>query len=275
MSSYNTLKRKLVAIHAIKDISKSMECIALYRTHQIMPHLLHSRYCVQYMQGFYHNSLPLKRMVKVESIDFLVMANHKGLCCSMRNALFHHLANNLLKKSFTSTKGSIRLWISGRNFFHKYEKQIRDLGIEIQYVRWLDQNEIPEKILHLMDLWISGLSKSIYVIYAKYINVTQHVISQKLLMNHVNNEDKFSQTEVLKDHEYSLKELYKMLYSIEIRHAYIESLASEFSAKGVLMKSAQNNANELLENYVIKMNAARQSTITQEINELMIGRDVS
>jgi F-type H+-transporting ATPase subunit gamma len=53
--------------------------------------------------------------------------------------------------------------------------------------------------------------------------------------------------------------------------ALLESAASESAARRRAMKSATDNAQEMIENYTREMNSARQAGITQEISEIVGG----
>lgn len=55
--------------------------------------------------------------------------------------------------------------------------------------------------------------------------------------------------------------------------ALIESAASESAARRRAMKSATDNAEEMIQNYTRDMNTARQAGITQEISEIVGGVD--
>src|SRR5215468_8231554 len=54
-------------------------------------------------------------------------------------------------------------------------------------------------------------------------------------------------------------------------HALLESAAAEIAARRRAMKSATDNANELLEEFTREANKARQAEITQEISEIVGG----
>jgi F-type H+-transporting ATPase subunit gamma len=53
--------------------------------------------------------------------------------------------------------------------------------------------------------------------------------------------------------------------------ALIQSAASESAARRKAMKSATDNAEEMIESYTREMNSARQASITQEISEIVGG----
>jgi F-type H+-transporting ATPase subunit gamma len=55
--------------------------------------------------------------------------------------------------------------------------------------------------------------------------------------------------------------------------ALLESAASELAARRTAMKSASDNANDLVNTYTRQANQARQAQITQEISEIVGGAD--
>lgn len=70
-----------------------------------------------------------------------------------------------------------------------------------------------------------------------------------------------------------LDSLVPQLIRVHVHHIILESNASEHSARMVAMKSASDNARELMENLTIAYNKARQSGITQELTEITAGRE--
>ena len=53
--------------------------------------------------------------------------------------------------------------------------------------------------------------------------------------------------------------------------ALLESAASESASRRRALKSASDNADDLLKRYTREMNSARQAAITQEISEIVGG----
>jgi F-type H+-transporting ATPase subunit gamma len=58
-----------------------------------------------------------------------------------------------------------------------------------------------------------------------------------------------------------------------IYQALLEAAASEIASRRRAMKSATDNANDLLEEFTREANKARQAEITQEISEIVGGAD--
>jgi F-type H+-transporting ATPase subunit gamma len=75
------------------------------------------------------------------------------------------------------------------------------------------------------------------------------------------------------DAERLLEALLPRYISARIFSALLESAASESAARRRAMKSASDNANELIRTYTRLANQARQAEITQEISEIVGGAD--
>ena len=60
---------------------------------------------------------------------------------------------------------------------------------------------------------------------------------------------------------------------ISIYRALLESTASEHGARMTAMRSASDNASDLIEQYTLEMNRQRQAEITQEIMEVVAGAE--
>jgi F-type H+-transporting ATPase subunit gamma len=81
----------------------------------------------------------------------------------------------------------------------------------------------------------------------------------------------------LVDYEPEADEILRVLLpdyiEISIYRALLESTASEHGARMTAMRSASENAGELIEDLALEMNRARQAEITQEIMEVVAGAE--
>jgi F-type H+-transporting ATPase subunit gamma len=75
------------------------------------------------------------------------------------------------------------------------------------------------------------------------------------------------------DAEEILKRLVPDFVEISIYRALLESAAGFFGAQMTAMRSASDNAGEILTEYTLQMNRARQAEITQEIMEVVAGAE--
>ena len=70
-----------------------------------------------------------------------------------------------------------------------------------------------------------------------------------------------------------LKELIPRLVSIQLHQSILEANASEHSSRMVAMKSASDNASELIDTLGITYNKLRQAAITKELTEISAGTE--
>ena len=63
------------------------------------------------------------------------------------------------------------------------------------------------------------------------------------------------------------------LVDVQLWQAYLESQASEQSSRMMAMKTASDNAGDLIDDLTLEMNSARQAAITQELAEIVGGAE--
>jgi F-type H+-transporting ATPase subunit gamma len=87
------------------------------------------------------------------------------------------------------------------------------------------------------------------------------------------NSQKRALVEYEPDPEEILKRLVPDYVEISIYRALLESTASEHGSRMTAMRNASENATNLIDDYTLEMNRARQAEITQEIMEVVAGAE--
>ena len=118
----------------------------------------------------------------------------------------------------------------------------------------------------------------IHVVYTEFISMlTQRPVVHRLLPLEVEETDEPPPSGPMPIYEFEpspedvLNALLPWYVESRIFHALLDSAASEIAARRRAMKSATDNANELIEQLSREANKARQSEITQEISEIVGG----
>ena len=138
----------------------------------------------------------------------------------------------------------------------------------------------------LVAAFIDGRLDRVEVIYNGYISpLTQRVTRETLLPIaeasvlgvEDDEEERPEGPRPLVEYEPEAEELLRVLLpdyvEISIYRALLESTASEHGARMTAMRSASDNAGELIEDLALEMNRARQAEITQEIMEVVAGAE--
>jgi F-type H+-transporting ATPase subunit gamma len=139
-----------------------------------------------------------------------------------------------------------------------------------------------------MTAYVDGHVDRVEIIYNSYISpLTQHVTRETLLpISHATiageeqdaeEADRQEGPRPLVEYEPSPEEILRRLVpdyvEISIYRALVESAAGFYGAQMTAMRSASENAGELITSYTLQMNRARQAEITQEIMEVVAGAE--
>jgi len=127
----------------------------------------------------------------------------------------------------------------------------------------------------------SGGVDEVHVVFTRFVNmVTQEPEVIRLLpLEVVEGTEVPEADEVLPLYEFEpspeqvLDALLPKYVQLRLFNAFLQSAASELAARQRAMKSATDNAEELIRKYTRLANQARQAEITQEISEIVGGAD--
>jgi F-type H+-transporting ATPase subunit gamma len=163
----------------------------------------------------------------------------------------------------------------------------RKLELAGSYVGFTDRpayanaREIAED---LMSAYTDGQLDTVEIFYNGYVSpLTQEVrretllpLQQASIMEAAEGEDEEQfrgLVEYEPDPEAILHRLIPDYVEISVFRALLESTASEHGARMTAMRSASDNAGELIDTLTLQMNRARQAEITQEIMEVVAGAE--
>ena len=144
----------------------------------------------------------------------------------------------------------------------------------------------------LIEAYVDGRLDRVDMVYNSYISpLTQRVTHERLLpisrATIAADEDDGEQPDVsetqpggpraLVDYEPDPEEILKRLVpdyvEVSIYRALVESAAGFFGAQMTAMRNASENAGDIITEYTLQMNRARQAEITQEIMEVVAGAE--
>jgi F-type H+-transporting ATPase subunit gamma len=135
----------------------------------------------------------------------------------------------------------------------------------------------------LIAAYVDGQVDRVEMIYNSYVSpLTQNVTLQRLLpLSHsaIAGEQDGSADRPRTPVDYEpepekiLRRLVPDYIEISIYRALVESAAGFFGAQMTAMRSASENAGEIITDYTLQMNRARQAEITQEIMEVVAGAE--
>ena len=221
------------------------------------------------------------------TIGILLVTGDRGLAGAFNSQIIR--AGLRAAADYQAEGKQVRFYAAGRRgnsslLFRKIEPAGSYVGFSDRPA-YANAREIAEK---LMAEYVDGAVDRVEVFYNGYISpLTQEVRREVLLplqratIDEAMSEedeadgegDKHALVEYEPDPEEILKRLIPDYVEISVFRALLESTASEHGARMTAMRSASDNAAEVIEDLTLEMNRARQAEITQEIMEVVAGAE--
>lgn len=128
----------------------------------------------------------------------------------------------------------------------------------------------------ILEQYVNGEIGEIYLAYTHFKNTVTHVPTlMKLLPVEMDMEQEVEDNDILMNYEPNEEEALDMIIPKYITSlfygALVEAHASENGARMQAMDSATSNAEDIISDLSLKYNRARQSSITQELTEIIAG----
>jgi F-type H+-transporting ATPase subunit gamma len=283
-------RNRIRAVKSTQKITKAFELIAAsrmikaqQRTQASTPYARAITRAVSAVATFSNEDHPLTReKANVDRAAMLLVTSDRGLAGAYSSNVLR--AGERLAEKLRGEGKTIVPYIAGRKGVSYYRFRRRDLAE--QWVGFSDapQFENAKEIADtLIDAFLKDTSEGgvdeIHIVYTRFVNsVTQEPEVVRLLpLEVVEGEEPPADDEVLPLYEFEpsaaavLDALLPRYVESRVFNALLMSAASELASRQRAMKSASDNADELIQRYTRLANNARQAEITQEISEIVGG----
>jgi F-type H+-transporting ATPase subunit gamma len=210
----------------------------------------------------------------VEKVGYIVVSTDRGLCGGLNNNLFRMALADMME---WQGKG---VDVSLVTFGKKASSFFKNVNVEIMgHVSGLGETPQIEDLIGavriMLEAYRDNSIQRLYIVANEFVNtMTQKpVIIQMLPLPPGEDEE----VRDIWDYIYE-PDAQSLLDAVSVRyiegliyHAVLENLASEHAARMLAMKSATDNASDLIDELKLVYNKARQAAITQEISEIVGG----
>ncbi|QLB12128.1 ATP synthase F1 subcomplex gamma subunit [Bisgaardia hudsonensis] len=285
MAGAKEIKTKISSVQSTKKITKAMEMVAASKMRKTQDRMSSSRPYSEAIRAVishiskanvsYKHPFLVEREIK--NVGVLVISTDRGLCGGLNINLFKTTLNEVKEMKEKNIKVSLGLIGSkGISFF-------RSLGLDIkgQHSGMGDTPKVEELIglaNQMFDAYKKGEIDAIYIVYNKFINtMSQKPTFEKLVPLPELANDNLGENKNIWDYIYEpdpqvlLDSLLVRYLESQVYQAVVENLASEQAARMVAMKAATDNAGNLIKDLQLVYNKARQTSITNELNEIVAG----
>ena len=296
MASQREVRNRIASFKNIQKITRAMEAVSAARLRRAEQRITALRPYADALRrmtrqaakdaGAEASRLPLLATREQETrIGILLVTADRGLAGAFNSQI---LRAGLRLGAEVEAESKQAVWFaSGRRGVSSLT--FRGRTLEGSYTGFTDRPSYADARRIADDLtsaYIDGKLDRVEILYNGYVSpLTQRVTREVLLpiaeATILGEEDEPSEDSggprALVDYEPEAEEILRVLLpdyvEISLYRALLESTASEHGARMTAMRSASENAGELIEDLALEMNRARQAEITQEIMEVVAGAE--
>ena len=266
-----TKAMELVASSKMRKAQERMQTSKPYseKIRQVIAHVAasHSEYKHPYL-------LPREQ---VKRVGFIVVSTDRGLCGGLNVNLFRKVVAQMHELDQQNIE--IDLCLVGRkgeSFFRRHGGNV--VGLASNLGEKPAVSDVVGVVKVMLDRYDAGDVDEIFVASNDFVNTMIQKPQVRKLLPLVPDVDDTQKGHW--DYIYEPDSARELLTQLLVRYiesqvyqAVIENVSCEQSARMVAMKSATDNANELIDNLQLIYNKARQASITQEISEIVSGAE--
>jgi len=282
MAGAKEIRSKIASIKNTQKITKAMEMVAASKMRRAQDRMLATRPYAEKIQNVvshlsyahpeYHH--PYLRQREPKRVGLIIISTDRGLCGGLNINLFKSAITSM--KEWDAAGLDIDLTLIGtksNSFFKRLGGNITatagHLGDAPSIV------ELIGTVKVMLDAYEAGTIDRLYLAHNEFENTMSQQPVLKQLIPVAGEPD-----DHLKDHwDYIYEPDSKpvmdalMIRYIEslVYQGVVENVACEQAARMVAMKSATDNADDLIDELQLIYNKARQAAITQEISEIVSG----
>lgn len=282
MASMRDIKRRKSSIQSTQQITKAMKLVSTVKLQRSKQRAMDARAYFSYMYKTVQSMLekagniqhPYVTPSECQKKAVIMITGNRGLAGGYNSNIIKLITRGKLKKEdlVIYTLGS-----KGRDAMARYGYELAE-----DYSEMIDDPEYVDAMrlsANLLNSYKNGEIGEIYLAYTHFKNTVVHEPTLIKLLPVEKDESESAEVEVADDvpmnfepEEQEALELIIPKYVTSLIYGgMVEAVASENGARMQAMDSATSNAEELIGKLTLQYNRVRQSSITQELTEIIAG----
>jgi len=295
MANIRQLDKRRKSVKNVRKITRTMELIATARFKKAMDRAAaatdYTKRITSIVQDIAKSGTDVSHPLltahdSVDSMDMLVLTGNRGLCGGYNGSVVRAatLRRSEIKKEIEA--GQMR--VSGKRGI----SALRFAGVPIEktYTEFDDQPSfaLVAKIAdELIERYVTGKIDRVDVAYTKFLTISKQTVVVETLLpfapiapaanSTAVADDAAKNSGIRDDYEFLpsasgiLEEVVPASFRARLFKCFLDAAVSEQIARMIAMKSATENAGDIIKSLSRTYNRARQSKITQEIMEIIGG----
>lgn len=289
MAAGKEIRSKIKSFENTKKITKAMEMVSVSKMRKAQERRQAARPYAEKIRSLaanlaaatpeYHHPFMVKHD-DARTVGLIVVTSDKGLCGGLNTNLLRVVTAKLKELDGSGVKvEAVAIGNKGLGFLNRIGVKVVSQLTQLGDKPHLDRLIGPAKVV--LDAYAEGRLSAVYLCYTQFINtMRQEPMVQQLLPLSADTLNAASSTaQPAHDWDYIyepdapavINELLVRYTETLVYQAVIENMASEHSARMVAMKSATDNAGNVIGELKLIYNRTRQAAITKELSEIVAG----
>lgn len=294
MANIRELDKRRKSIRNIRKITRTMELIATARFKKAMDRASaandYTQRITQIVRDLAAAGLEVSHPLlaerpQIKSSTILMLTSNRGLCGGYNGSVIRAAVTR--RNELSAVSRDMRFEISGKRGIAAMK--FRNVAIDEMYTKFEDQpafNDVAAIADRLMDDFTAGRMDRLDIAYTRFVSISKQIPTVETLLPFA--QPKADEGAAVgggagessggnKDYEFLpsaasiLEEVVPASFRVKLFKCFLDAAVSEQIARMVAMKSATENAGEIIKQLSTTYNRARQSKITQEIMEIIGG----
>ncbi|MFZ5532968.1 MAG: F0F1 ATP synthase subunit gamma [Pseudomonadota bacterium] len=283
MAGTKEIRNQIRSVRNTQKITKAMEMVAASKMRKAQDQMTATRPYAERMReviGHLAAASPdyrhpfLVESETVKRVGILFVSTDRGLCGGLNINLFKTVLAEMRRWDGQGVEVDLAI-IGGKGigFFRRLGGRIVAQQSGLGDRPHLDQ--LIGTIKVMLDAYREGRIDRLFLVRNQFVNT----MTQKPVVQQVLPVEPVRESEMLSNWDYIyepnpaalLDDVLIRYVESQIYQAVVENVASEMAARMVAMKSASDNAGEVIQRLTLIYNKARQAAITQELAEIVAG----
>ena len=293
MANTQALKRRIGSVKNTKQITKAMELVAASKMRKAQQAALKTRAYRNTAREILARLQSLNKASKSPYFDtrpintklYIVISSDRGLAGAYNSNILRLFSKKLTEDQENNIESkAIVIGKTASNFAAKLDS-LDLVGVYTDFKDDPTQQDIQPILSSAQEMFTSKQVDEVVTIYTDYkSSISQIASTQQLLPAAIRDSETheiieettkyvtdINDVEFEPSPEVVLERIVPKLIEAQLMQSVLEAIASEHSMRMMAMKSASDNASDLIDDLTLAFNSARQAAITQELAEITGG----
>jgi F-type H+-transporting ATPase subunit gamma len=283
MAGAKEIRSKIASIKNTQKITKAMEMVAASKMRKAQERMRAARPYAEKIRKMighlrqvnldYKHPFTLERPVK--AVGIVVISTDRGLCGSLNLNLFKATLSAIREARGKNAK--VYLCVIGTKAL-QFFRRLADVEISGSVTHLGDKPRVAELIgttKIMLDFYRDAKIDQLLLVHNVFVNtMTQKgLVSQLLPLQTIDKDDLQERWDYIYEPDAAeiLDGILMRYIESQVFQGAVDNVACEMAARMVAMKSASDNAGELIDELQLIYNKARQAAITKELSEIVGG----